>query len=96
MKKCTSKVIAFVQLVMFIGIYQPIVASSDTSSDKNKKELEFCRISQADKCKQVGDTCPGKKICIWKDTGAVVAIVGVVAATVYYVDQTLGDNGSVQ
>ncbi|MFC0655186.1 hypothetical protein [Mongoliitalea lutea] len=52
------------------------------ASDGSKFQKEYCSISQAEKCKQTGTTCDGKKICFWKDVKDVVTIAAAAAAIV--------------
>jgi len=76
MKKKIS--ILMTGLILTSGLFtvQPALASS---GNYNK---EYCAISQADKCKQPGNSCPGKKICFWRDLKDVVVIGAAIAAGV--------------
>jgi hypothetical protein len=68
MKKKIS--ILMTGLILTSGLFtvQPALASS------GNYDKEYCAISQADKCKQCGTSCDGRKICFWKDTALIVAI----------------------
>lgn len=57
-------------LILTSGLFtvQPALASSGVY------DKEYCAISQADKCKQSGISCKGKKICFWRDAALIVAI----------------------
>ena len=51
------------------------------ATEKEKFKLEYCAVSQADKCKQTRTDCETKKICFWKDLGVITAIGASVAGT---------------
>lgn len=53
-----------------------------TMASDSKFQKEYCSISQAEKCKQTGTSCDGKKICFWKDAKEVVTIAAAAAVIV--------------
>lgn len=71
-------------LVFVVSLFsiQPTFAT-DTTPEFTK---EFCAISQADKCKQTGKGCPGKKICLWKDLKDVATLAATIVTTAAAID----------
>ena len=76
MKKSILTLVSGVVLTASVFSVQPAFSSSGTY------EKEFCAVSQAEKCKQSGKTCPGKKVCFWKDLGEIAGTAGKVAGVV--------------
>lgn len=67
-------------LVFVVSLFsiQPTFAKKTTPEFTK----EFCAVSQAEKCKQTGTGCPGKKVCFWKDLGQIAETTGKIAGTV--------------
>lgn len=76
MKKSILTLVSGVFLTASVFSIQPAFSSSGSY------EKEFCAVSQAEKCKQSGKTCPGKKVCFWKDLGEIAGTAGKVAGAV--------------
>ena len=73
MKKIFSNLTGIVVLLVSLFSINPALA---TDTEVKKLDLEYWVLSQAEKCKQNGNDCKKKKVCIGKDLGVAVAILG--------------------
>jgi hypothetical protein len=76
MKKIFSNLTGIVVLVVSLFSINPAFGTEDKAKQYVK---EFCAVSGAEKCKQTGDGCEGKKVCFWKDLGEIAGTVGKIA-----------------
>ncbi|WP_075351599.1 hypothetical protein [Algoriphagus marinus] len=82
MKKRISILMSSLVLVVSLFSIQPAFAT-DTTPEFTK---EYCAVSQAEKCKQTGTGCPGKKICFWKDLKDVATLAATIVTTAAAID----------